>query len=189
LLLDYKELNDKVDFVKKILGRPLSFAGVTVTNNISLQSTDTLMLTHLNFLEKIVYGHMLDPSPNTLRQPYLMLKPGNSYHNSLHGMLQCLPFIYLQIECVCRMHLHRYMFSDDDDDDDDDDVTASRVHTSVHSNVIMQTAMLQFMQSGLPSTRVPASVHCDHLIVANTNAKKVCPAFVCPCLVSCHCGC
>ncbi len=33
-----------------------------------------------------------------------------------------------------------------------------------------QTAILQFMQAGLPRTRVPATVHCDHLIVAQGGA-------------------
>jgi aconitate hydratase len=33
-----------------------------------------------------------------------------------------------------------------------------------------QTAVLQFMLSGLTKTRVPSSIHCDHLIVANKDA-------------------
>lgn len=33
-----------------------------------------------------------------------------------------------------------------------------------------QMAMLQFMQSGLPSVALPSSVHCDHLILARKNA-------------------
>jgi homoaconitase len=35
-----------------------------------------------------------------------------------------------------------------------------------------QTAILQFMLANLPRTRVPASVHCDHLIVAEENASQ-----------------
>lgn len=35
-----------------------------------------------------------------------------------------------------------------------------------------QTAILQFMLSGLPKVVVPTTVHCDHLIVANSGAKK-----------------
>ncbi|KAJ3359841.1 aconitate hydratase [Allomyces javanicus] len=33
-----------------------------------------------------------------------------------------------------------------------------------------QTAILQFMQANLPSPNVPVSVHCDHLVVADTAA-------------------
>lgn len=35
-----------------------------------------------------------------------------------------------------------------------------------------QTAILQFMLAKLPRTKVPASVHCDHLIVAEESASK-----------------
>ncbi|RKP06738.1 aconitase family-domain-containing protein, partial [Thamnocephalis sphaerospora] len=35
-----------------------------------------------------------------------------------------------------------------------------------------QMAILQFMLSGLPTTAVPTSVHCDHLIVARDGAEK-----------------
>ena len=34
-----------------------------------------------------------------------------------------------------------------------------------------QMALLQFMTAGLPSTAVPSTVHCDHLILAKTGAK------------------
>jgi aconitase A len=33
-------------------------------------------------------------------------------------------------------------------------------------------AILQFMLSGLPTTAVPTSIHCDHLIVAREGAEK-----------------
>ncbi|KAI9189958.1 aconitate hydratase [Blastocladiella emersonii ATCC 22665] len=33
-----------------------------------------------------------------------------------------------------------------------------------------QTAILQFMQAALPASRVPVSVHCDHLIAADTSS-------------------
>lgn len=33
-------------------------------------------------------------------------------------------------------------------------------------------ALLQFMTCGLPSTAVPASIHCDHLIQARTGASS-----------------
>ncbi|CAO3656039.1 unnamed protein product [Mucor hiemalis] len=35
-----------------------------------------------------------------------------------------------------------------------------------------QMALLQFMLSGMPTTAVPSSVHCDHLIAANEGADK-----------------
>ncbi|ODQ66938.1 aconitate hydratase [Nadsonia fulvescens var. elongata DSM 6958] len=35
-----------------------------------------------------------------------------------------------------------------------------------------QMAMLQFMTCGLPSSAVPASIHCDHLIVGNKGADQ-----------------
>ena len=35
-----------------------------------------------------------------------------------------------------------------------------------------QMAILQFMASGLDRTAVPASIHCDHLIVGNKGAKE-----------------
>jgi aconitate hydratase len=38
-----------------------------------------------------------------------------------------------------------------------------------------QMAMLQFMQSGQPKTAVPATIHCDHLIVAKAGAKEDLP--------------
>jgi aconitate hydratase len=34
-----------------------------------------------------------------------------------------------------------------------------------------QMALLQFMTAGLPTTAVPSTVHCDHLILAKTGAK------------------
>ncbi|MFN5650645.1 MAG: aconitase family protein, partial [Actinomycetes bacterium] len=34
-----------------------------------------------------------------------------------------------------------------------------------------QMALLQFMTAGLPSTAVPSTVHCDHLILAKVGAK------------------
>jgi homoaconitase len=33
-----------------------------------------------------------------------------------------------------------------------------------------QMALLQFMSCGLPSTAVPASIHCDHMIVVRSNS-------------------
>lgn len=38
-----------------------------------------------------------------------------------------------------------------------------------------QMALLQFMTCGLPSTAVPASIHCDHMIVARDGADKDLP--------------
>jgi aconitate hydratase len=35
-----------------------------------------------------------------------------------------------------------------------------------------QMALLQFMQAGRPKVAVPSTVHCDHLIAAETGAKK-----------------
>lgn len=35
-----------------------------------------------------------------------------------------------------------------------------------------QTAILQFMLAGMARTAVPATVHCDHLIVAKSGAEK-----------------
>ncbi|MFM7125346.1 MAG: aconitate hydratase, partial [Actinomycetota bacterium] len=34
-----------------------------------------------------------------------------------------------------------------------------------------QMALLQFMTAGLPTTAVPSTVHCDHLILAKVGAK------------------
>lgn len=34
-----------------------------------------------------------------------------------------------------------------------------------------QMALLQFMTAGLPTTAVPSTVHCDHLILAKTGAN------------------
>src|SRR5262245_47640170 len=36
-------------------------------------------------------------------------------------------------------------------------------------DVLGQTAMLQFMQTGLERVRVPTTIHCDHLIRAETS--------------------
>lgn len=38
-----------------------------------------------------------------------------------------------------------------------------------------QMALLQFMTCGLPSTSVPASIHCDHLIVGHDGAEEDLP--------------
>jgi aconitate hydratase len=38
-------------------------------------------------------------------------------------------------------------------------------------DVTGQMAILQFMQAGRPTAAVPTTVHCDHLILANVNAK------------------
>lgn len=38
-----------------------------------------------------------------------------------------------------------------------------------------QMALLQFMSCGLPTTAVPASIHCDHLIVGETGADADLP--------------
>lgn len=40
-----------------------------------------------------------------------------------------------------------------------------------------QMAVLQFMSSGLPKTRVPSTIHCDHLIEAQVRS-----AFGTPCV-------
>ena len=34
-----------------------------------------------------------------------------------------------------------------------------------------QMALLQFMSAGIPKVAVPSTVHCDHLIQAEINAK------------------
>jgi aconitate hydratase len=34
-----------------------------------------------------------------------------------------------------------------------------------------QMALLQFMTAGLPTTAVPSTVHCDHLILAKSGAR------------------
>src|SRR5690606_29808377 len=35
-----------------------------------------------------------------------------------------------------------------------------------------QMALLQFMSAGIPKVRVPATVHCDHLILAKDGARE-----------------
>ena len=39
-------------------------------------------------------------------------------------------------------------------------------------DVTGQTVMLQFMQAGLKSVKLPTTVHCDHLIQARTEGKS-----------------
>ena len=39
-----------------------------------------------------------------------------------------------------------------------------------------QMALLQFMSAGRPTTAVPSTVHCDHLIIAKEGAKKDLPS-------------
>jgi homoaconitase len=41
-----------------------------------------------------------------------------------------------------------------------------------------QMALLQFMSCGLPSTAVPASIHCDHMIVGERGAETDLPASI-----------
>ncbi|SCV03304.1 LANO_0G03334g1_1 [Lachancea nothofagi CBS 11611] len=41
-----------------------------------------------------------------------------------------------------------------------------------------QMAMLQFMTTGLPQTSVPASIHCDHLIVGKDGESKDLPSSI-----------
>lgn len=41
-----------------------------------------------------------------------------------------------------------------------------------------QMALLQFMTTGLPSTAVPASIHCDHLIVGKDGESKDLPSSI-----------
>jgi homoaconitase len=41
-----------------------------------------------------------------------------------------------------------------------------------------QMALLQFMSCGLPSTAVPASIHCDHLIVGEKGADVDLPSSI-----------
>jgi homoaconitase len=41
-----------------------------------------------------------------------------------------------------------------------------------------QMALLQFMSCGLPSTAVPASIHCDHMIVGERGADTDLPASI-----------
>ena len=41
-----------------------------------------------------------------------------------------------------------------------------------------QMAMLQFMTTGLPDTAVPASFHCDHLIVGKNGEAKDLPSSI-----------
>ena len=35
-----------------------------------------------------------------------------------------------------------------------------------------QMAVLQFISSGLPKTRVPSTIHCDHLIEGTTAPQE-----------------
>jgi homoaconitase len=37
-----------------------------------------------------------------------------------------------------------------------------------------QMALLQFMSCGLPTTAVPASIHCDHMIVVSRHGVFLC---------------
>ena len=48
-------------------------------------------------------------------------------------------------------------------------VVALRPDRVILQDVLGQTAMLQFMQTGRPRTAVPATIHCDHLIEARTE--------------------
>jgi len=47
-----------------------------------------------------------------------------------------------------------------------------KVDRVVLQDVLGQSAFLQFMQTGRDSVAVPVSVHCDHLIVAQSGAKR-----------------
>lgn len=96
--VNYDRIQDNLNVVRKLLNRPLTLS------------------------EKIVYGHLDDPSiaKGIARgQTYLKLRPDR---------------VAMQ------------------------DATA-------------QMAVLQFITSGLPKTAVPTTIHCDHLIEAQVNAK------------------
>jgi len=47
----------------------------------------------------------------------------------------------------------------------------SLIHTSAHVH-LFQMALLQFMSAGMPTTAVPTTVHCDHLIEAQIGGVK-----------------
>eukprot|EP00168_Porphyra_purpurea_P009981 TRINITY_DN244_c1_g1_i4.p1 TRINITY_DN244_c1_g1~~TRINITY_DN244_c1_g1_i4.p1 ORF type:complete len:875 (+),score=346.74 TRINITY_DN244_c1_g1_i4:221-2626(+) len=93
----YRNVADNLDVVRKTLDRPLTLA------------------------EKVVYGHLDDPSTRAVRgETYLKLRPDR---------------VAMQ------------------------DATA-------------QMATLQFISAGLPTTQVPTTVHCDHLIAAQEGATE-----------------
>lgn len=56
--------------------------------------------------------------------------------------------------------------------------TPSRFHTSlvrtprvIYQDATAQMAVLQFISSGLPKTVCPTTIHCDHLIAAESGAS------------------
>lgn len=93
----YRNVADNLDIVRKTLDRPLTLA------------------------EKVVYGHLDDPTTRAVRgETYLKLRPDR---------------VAMQ------------------------DATA-------------QMATLQFISAGLPTTQVPTTIHCDHLIAAQAGAGE-----------------
>ncbi|GAB0490251.1 hypothetical protein MMPV_001483 [Pyropia vietnamensis] len=93
----YRNVADNLDVVRKTLDRPLTLA------------------------EKVVYGHLDDPTTRAVRgETYLKLRPDR---------------VAMQ------------------------DATA-------------QMATLQFISAGLPTTQVPTTIHCDHLIAAQAGAGE-----------------
>jgi aconitate hydratase len=55
-------------------------------------------------------------------------------------------------------------------------VTQQRKRQLTHLHLLQdataQMAVLQFVSAGLPTTAVPSTIHCDHLIVAEHGADK-----------------
>jgi aconitate hydratase len=105
----------------------------------------------LNFAEKVVYGHLDDPHHQEIvrGKSYLQLRPGAPTFMVRPVTQNCASVsaaVYSRIVCC----------------------VADRV---AMQDATAQMAVLQFISSGLPETRCPSTIHCDHLIEGTTTPQ------------------
>lgn len=105
----------------------------------------------MNFAEKVVYGHLDDPHHQEIvrGKSYLQLRPGAPTF-----MVRPVAQIVRLSQQLCTQELCCCV--------------ADRV---AMQDATAQMAVLQFISSGLPETRVPSTIHCDHLIEGTTTPQ------------------
>lgn len=120
----------------------------------------------LTLTEKILFSHLVDPDQEVVRgESYLQLNPDRValQVGVGDGMVPVgtLPCASLSQGCLAP----RRSFSGTRG-------VRLTVPGSTPQDASAQTAMLQFMLTGLPTARVPVSIHCDHLIVGSKDGSE-----------------
>ena len=141
---------------------------------------------------KVVYGHLDDPEHQEIQRgvSYLRLRPGTRKPAffATHGVLGCsfsrqrLRTLYYNdlLHACCAHALHTPAARDGPQFAPASHMSLLAERVPLHAcadrvamqDATAQMAVLQFMTSGLPTTAVPSTIHCDHLIEGTTAPQE-----------------